>query len=434
VPLALDARVVGFMLAAGVLASMLFGVAPALQSTRTDLCLMVRGELTRGIPAARLRTLLAVSQVTLCVLLVTCAGILLRSAAAITRFDVGFDAGHALVVRITERGRRAALRALASQPDVTHVAAAKSTPMNGILPGLALSAADGGTTALRSWYNGVSPGFFDLLRVPLVEGRSFSEDEARAGSPVAIVSAATARRLWPRQSAVGRLVRVRPETGGRRADLPQAETLRVIGVADDIVSCCVTYGKDPAVVYFPATSSTAGTSLVLGVAGNVNEVRRHVEVALERAAPGAIDELHPLDQYVAGGVYPFRAASWIIAALAALALALTISGIYGVLSYVVSQRTKELGIRLAVGATTAAIARLVIGQSLRVAAFGLATGGVLIAGLGSLIGLRIPFLDLLDVPVYVVSLGIALATAVVGAAVPAWRAMRVDPVASLRRD
>jgi predicted permease len=433
VPLRVDLRVVGFMLVAGLVASMLFGVAPALQSTRAGVALLVQGELTRGVPAARLRTLLAAGQVTLCVVLVTCAGILLRSAAAITRIDLGFKTAHVLLLRIDARARPAALRTLASHPEVTHVAAARSTPMNGLLPSVDLSTEDG-RTALRSWYNGVSPGFFDLLHVPLVEGRPFSEDEARRGGGVAILSAAAARQLWPTEPAIGRMVQVRRDAAGRPVDRPPVETLQVIGVARDIVSCCVTWGKDPAVVYVPVTPATADTSLVFGVSGDVAQAQRDVEATLDRVAPGAIDEIRPLDQSVAGGVYPFRAASWIIAALAALALALTVSGIYGVLSYVVSQRTKELGIRMAVGATTAAIARLVIGQALHVSAYGVAAGGALVTGLGFVIGLRVPFLDLLDVPVYAASLATVLVTALVAAALPAWRAMRVDPVASLRRE
>jgi hypothetical protein len=251
---------------------------------------------------------------------------------------------------------------------------------------------------------------------------------------VVLLSAAAAKQLWPTQPAVGRLVRVRKEAPVGQGGPARVETLRVVGVARDIVSCCVTRGTDPAVVYLPVAPSAADTSLLLGTAGDVAQVRQHVEAALERAAPGAIDELVPLEQYVAGGVYPFRAASWIIAALAALALVLTVSGIYGVLAYVVSQRTKELGIRRAVGATTGAIARLVLGQSLRVSAFGLVAGGALVASLASLIGLRVPFLDLLDAPVYGASVLIVLATALLAAVVPAWRAMRVDPMTSLRRD
>jgi hypothetical protein len=367
------------------------------------------------------------------VLLVTSAGILLRSAAAIVRFDVGFVPGRTLVARIDDRARSTALRTLETEHSVARIAVAQSTPMNGILPGLALAGGEHGTT-IRAWYNHVSPEFFDLLGVRLIEGRTFSEDEARQGSAVAILSAATARRLWPNGTALGRLVRIRAESARQQADLPPVQTLRIVGVTADIVSCCVVYGKDPALVYFPATRDMPRTSLLLETRGDVGLVRQQLESALERAAPGAIDEMHPLDQYVGAGVYPFRAASWIIAALAAVALALTLSGIYGVLSCLVSQRTNELGVRMAVGATAGAVARLVIADALRVAAAGTAAGGALVLVLCALIRSQIPFVTVADPGVYALTISIIVATSVVAAAVPAWRAARLDPVASLRRE
>jgi putative ABC transport system permease protein len=432
-PLTMDVRVVGGMLLAGVVSAVLFGLAPALQATRADVRLMIRGELAQGVPASRLRTWLAAGQVAICVLLVTSAGILLRSAAAITRFDVGFMPGRLIVARLVDRARPAAMRALDTERAVTRIAAAQFTPMNGILPGLALSAEDGGAT-IRAWYNRVSPEYFDLLGVRLTEGRSFSDDEARQGSAVAIVSEATARQLWRGASAVGRSLRIRPESSRQKAGLPAVETLRVVGVAADIVSCCVRYGKDPAIVYFPATPAMQGTSLLLETRGDVSRVRQDLEIALDRAAPGAVDEMHPLDQYVAAGVYPFRAASWIVGALAGLALALTLSGIYGVLSCLVSQRTCELGVRMAVGATTGAIARLVVADALRVVALGGAVGGVLVLSLCTLIGSQVPFVNLADPRVYALTIGIIIGTSMIAAAVPAWRAARLDPVASLRRE
>ncbi len=433
-PLTLDVRVIAGMLLVGIVSSVLFGLAPALQGTRADVRLMMRGELAQGVPASRLRTWLAAGQVAVCVLLVTSAGILLRSAATIARFDLGFVPGRTIVARIDDRARSAALLELGTERSVARIAAAQFTPMNGMLPGLVLSAGDGAAT-MRAWYNRVSPEFFDLLGVRIIEGRSFSDDEARHGSAVAILSAATARQLWPKESALGRLVRIRAESARQKADLPAVETLRVVGVAADIVSCCaVLYGKDPALVYFPATRATPGTALLLEAHGDVGRVRQDLESALDRTVPGAIDEIHPLDQYVAGGVYPFRAASWIVAALAGLALALTLSGIYGVLCCLVSQRTNELGVRMAVGATAGAIARLVVADALRVVAVGAAAGGGLVLLLGTIIGSRIPFVDLADPRVYALTIGIIVATSMVAAAVPAWRAARLDPMASLRRE
>src|SRR5262249_31476164 len=144
-----------------------------------------------------LRMWLAAGQVALCVLLVASSGILLQSAAEITRFDLGFAPGRTLVARIDDRSRPAVLLALGSERSVARIAAARFTPMNGILADLELSAGNQAPT-IRAWYNNVSPEFFDLLCVRLVEGRTFSDDEARHGSAVAILSEATARQLWPK--------------------------------------------------------------------------------------------------------------------------------------------------------------------------------------------------------------------------------------------
>jgi putative ABC transport system permease protein len=143
--------------------------------------------------------------------------------------------------------------------------------------------------------------------------------------------------------------------------------------------------------------------------------------------------LHPLDQYMAGGVYPFRAASWIVAALAGLALALTLSGIYGVLSCLVSQRTTELGVRMAVGATRGR-SPVSCSPTPSVAAVGVAVGGALVLLLDTLIRSRIPFVNVADPRVYALTISLIVATAMIAAAVPAWRAAHLDPVASLRRE
>jgi hypothetical protein len=205
-------------------------------------------------------------------------------------------------------------------------------------------------------------------------------------------------------------------------------------VAKDIVSCCIPYGKDPAIVYFAAPSTTTGTVLLLGVRGNAAEARLRLDTALQLAAPGAVEEIHPLEQYVAGGIYPFRAASWIVAALGALALGLTVSGIYGVLSCLVSQRTKEIGIRMAIGATAADVSRLVLRQSLRLAAAGVVVGGAMALLVGRLIGSKIPFVNAFDPLVYGASVTLILTTAIVAASIPARRAAVIDPILTLRND
>jgi ABC-type antimicrobial peptide transport system permease subunit len=149
-------------------------------------------------------------------------------------------------------------------------------------------------------------------------------------------------------------------------------------------------------------------------------------------APGAILEEHPLDQYRALATYPFRAASWIGCAVAGLALLLTLSGIYGVLSYVVTQRTKEIGIRVALGATTSRVTRLVLEQSIRLAAIGLAIGVGLASTVCKLIASEIPFLVPFDALSFGSGIALVLCAAVGAAWYPSRRAAGIDPIASIR--
>src|SRR6185369_17748023 len=145
-----------------------------------------------------------------------------------------------------------------------------------------------------------------------------------------------------------------------------------------------------ALVYFPATERAAGTPLLARVRGDVETARRTLDVDLNAIFPGAIDEINKLQAFVAGNIYPFRVAYWVSSAIGMLALLLTVSGIYGVLSYVVSQRTKEIGIRMAMGATTRAVTGLVLKQSMRLGVIGTFLGAVFALGVSRILASGLP--------------------------------------------
>jgi hypothetical protein len=216
--------------------------------------------------------------------------------------------------------------------------------------------------------------------------------------------------------------------------LPQYQAVRVVGVARDIISCCVVYGKDPALIYFPVTPRVANTSLVIPVNGNAETVRRKLDAELEASVPGSIEEIHPLDQFLAAGIYPFRAMAWISSLLGGLALLLTLSGIYGVLSYLVTQRTKEIGIRMALGATTGSVTRLVIGQSTRLAAIGISVGTALSLGLARVFAAHLVFMNAFDGLAYGGGVILATAGSLAAAYFPTRRAAHIDPITTLRYD
>jgi ABC-type antimicrobial peptide transport system permease subunit len=142
----------------------------------------------------------------------------------------------------------------------------------------------------------------------------------------------------------------------------------------------------------------------------------------------------PMDQALAMQIYPFRASSWVASALGGLALALSLSGIYGVMSYLVSQRTKEIGIRMALGASMSAVVRIVLSQSMRLAVMGIVIGAALGLGVSRLFASELQNVDTFDAVAYLGSIGVALIAALAAACVPSLRAARVDPMTALRCD
>src|SRR5579872_2146915 len=182
VPLPPDTRVFGFMLIAALVSAVVFGLAPAIQVTRCDVMLAARGEFTSDIRPVRLRNALVIAQITVCVVLLICSGVLLRGADAMRHFDIGFKTHSVIAIEIGEKFRTRIVNRLSSEPGVQAIAAAGSTPLNGMLPAVSISAGEG-QKALRAWYNHVSPEFFRLLEIAILRGRNFSAEEAVSGAP-----------------------------------------------------------------------------------------------------------------------------------------------------------------------------------------------------------------------------------------------------------
>jgi predicted permease len=427
-----DVRVFGFMLIAAFASALLFGLAPAIQSTRADVMLAARGEFTSDARPMRLRNTLVIVQITVCALLLICSGVLIRGESAMRSFDVGFRTHGVIFMDAPAKGRPLILQQLKSDSTIEAIAAAASIPLNGILPPVLISAGVGAKTS-DGWYNFVSPEFFSLLDIPILEGRNFTADEARSGAPVAIISQLTARRLWPQGNALGREIYIRHDD--RRnwgSELPRHPALRVVGVTRNIISCTIPYGPDPPLIYFPAT--TANYSVLIRVNGNVENARLRLDKELSTLAGEDIQDIHSMDQAFALSVYMFRVGSWVGMLLGGLALALTLSGIYGVLSYLVTQRTKEIGIRMALGASVGGVTRLVMTQSMRLAGVGLGLGTAMALGVSRFLASHLVFINTFDLLAYSAGVFLVVAAALGAAYFPSRRAARIDPLTTLRYD
>lgn len=440
-PLQPDIRVFGFMLVAAVFSALLCGLAPAIQATRSNVMQAARGEFTTDFRPARLRNALVIGQVTVSVLLLICAAVLLRANNRMQKLDVGLKTRSVVEMEIQDRLRSKVIQQLASEPIVQSIAAASKLPFAGSLPRVSV-ARDDRSDHGPAGFMYVSPEYFSIFEVPVLLGRNFTSEEASAGAPVAVISQATAQQLWPGRHALGQSFRIhrdpQEEVAHRlaqpRAGGPPYAVVRVIGIARDVVNGYAGDGVDKTCIYFPSTTRAAGNVLFVRVKGDAEVARRKLDTVLTAYIPGAVDDIHAMDEILTAQLYPFRAVYWVASAVGGLALLLTLSGIYGVLAYLVTQRTKEIGIRVALGASTGRAAGLVLQQSLKFAAIGTAIGALLAAGVSRILASQLDMFMFDSIDGVAFGMGAVLVMAACAAYFPSRRAARIEPITTLRYD
>ncbi|HKR30170.1 MAG TPA: ADOP family duplicated permease [Terriglobales bacterium] len=443
IPLHADVRVLAFMVSAGVAVAIVFGLAPALQVTRTNVLQACRGEFTTDHRPARLRNLLVVAQVTACVVLLSSSMMLLRSAREISQMETGLNPHGILSILYSEKHVSELLSYLRTNPLVETIVAAQSSPLNGP-PHNAITAltANGKSQAARC--NLVSPDFFSVLDIPILRGRTFTPEEANAQSPVVLVSSSTATRLWPNRDPIGQIVKIAPDANN--PTMRQYDKARVMGVVGDIMTGPLDGAKEMTMLYFPIrdafalhgleSASAAGSNkyILVKVQGDDLLALQMLDSDLARTIPGAVVQIARLQDMWSVPVYPFRAAGWVAGMLAGLALWLSISGVYGVLSYLVAQRSKEIGIRLALGASSGSVASLVLKQSAKLVLLGVATGTVIAVLFSRFVAfqLKVHPIKGFDGQAYLLAIAVVIFAAALAACVPTRRALSVDPVEILR--
>ena len=367
-----DVRVFAFSVAAGLSSAVLFGLAPALQATRISVARAFAGELVLHLHPTRLRGALVVAQVAASVLLLICGGILIRSTARLANMQTGVNARGVLYLQIREKSRAQILAALETSPIVQRIAATSPpVPFYGRPPGTSVTSS-GRPETLQASYRSVSPNYFAILDVPLKEGRTFSRAEAASGGSVWIVSETAARRLWPGRSAVGQLLRLHATHQRSQGGQPVSPVVvEIVGTVGDVATGYSNYEASRTTVYLPTSEQRPGNELLVRVGGNV-DAARELEAVLITMDGRAVERLDRLEDFEAFRAYPFRVAYWMSSAIGGLALLLTLSGVYGVLSCLVSMRLKEIGIRMALGDTARGTAITVLVQSMRLSAIGIA--------------------------------------------------------------
>jgi hypothetical protein len=406
--------------AAAVAAAVLFGLAPAIRATSTAAIQPGR--------RPRYRTVLVVGQVATCVVLLVTAGLLLGGAGRIRKLDALLSTHNTIQLDVQEKFREPVLGRLASEPLIYQLAAARSAPVER-KDTAAIQADDGMSLNIAS--NAVSPDYFSVFEIPILRGRNFTAEEARSGAAAAVISQTAARRLWPNREAVGRSLRISARGTG------PSHTVTVIGIARDEISRWLANGEDTSLVYLPTTAHAVGIQLFAGVRGPVETARWTMDAHLTALDPNALKQIQKLqirDWVAEDAYYTYRVAYWVSGAIGLLALLLTLSGIYGVLSYVISQRTKEIGIRIAMGATSGAVTRLILRQSMRLAVAGAAIGGMLALALSRVLAAFLVTIDSFAIGAYATGVALVLAACAAAAYFPSRRAARIDPLRTLRYD
>jgi predicted permease len=441
--LELDRGVLLFALLLSIATGVLFGLWPALRASSASPIesLTARGLEAPGRRRFAARDALVVAQVAGSLVLLIGAGLLLRSLANAKALDPGFDPNGVLVLSVDlgsagydeARGARfyAELRErLERVPGVEAASVASALPLSlgGERRGLRVIGYEPGPGEDMEVHSSiVGPGYFETMRTPLVRGRGFEAGDTSGAPGVVVVNEAFVRRYWPGRDGLGeRLV-----SGDRRGEI----SLEVIGVARD--GKYTSLGEDPTpFVFYPHRQlHRPEMSVVVRAQGDplalVPAVRREL-AALDGSLP--VYDVRTLVAHLGTALFPARAAATLLGLTGALALLLAAVGLYGVLSYAVSLRTREIGLRVALGAERVDVAALVVGRGLRLAGAGVTIGLALAFGVTRFLAFLLYGTSPLDPLTFAAVPALLLSVAVLAAWEPARRALRVDPAVCLREE
>jgi len=441
-----DKRVLGFTFLISLLAGVISGIMPALQASDPDLndSLKEGGrEPMSGPRRTRMRGLLVISESALALVLLIGAFLMMISFMRLLKVNPGFDPANVLTVQLHLAGleypdankmaplNQQVLQRIEALPQVIAAGTVNNLPLSG--SGVSISFRPQGDSAPLSEqspsadYRIISPNYFRAMGIPLLKGREFTEQDTAGAMPVVIINETLARRFWPDSDPIGQQI----WTGGTRQT--SHNSVAIIGVVADIrhwrlndkagAQMYVPYQQNPGTEMFLAIRSTSDPNLLIPA------VRNEI-FAIDKDQP--LGRIRTMEQVLGESIAPYRLFILLLGFFADLALVLAAVGIYGVISYSVTQRMHEMGVRVALGAQTGNILRLVIGQGMSLVLIGLGTGLVGAFALTRVLSNLLYGVSASD-PAYFAGASLLLAgVALIACYIPARRATKVDPMVALR--
>ncbi len=441
-----DGTVITFALAAAALAAMLFGLVPALESTRVDIARAVKDAQGHDPRRARLQNTFVVTQISLSLALLTTAGLFLRSMYKARAVDIGFEASSQVLAlsfdlglqRYSDDRANAFIASLDQRargmPGVEHVSFTDVAPLGnryiagGIIVEGQRDTSGGAERQAQDMIVGqssVRPQYFQVLGMKLVRGRDFTTRDDRTGPSVIIISDRTARDLWPNQDPLGKRVSLQGESG---------PYLTVVGVVSDVMLGGPTE-SNRAIVYVPQLQypGTKALTMLVRTSGEPGPLavglRREIQ-AMDPNLP--LWDMRTLEEHKQLKLADRMNGAMILGAFGGLALLLASIGVYGVMAFSVIQRTKEIGIRIALGARRHDVISLFVGRGMRVTLIGITIGVALSLGVSRLLQGLLFGLSPTDAGTFMGVAALLTVVALLACWIPARRAARVDPMQALR--
>jgi len=446
-----DYRVFSFVLLVSLLAGIAAGLVPALQSSRPNLSGALKNEgSTFGaqLSQSRLRNALIITQIAVCLTLLIAAGLLTRNLQKLQTIETGLVTKNTFTLNLIAQGAEPSranelynrlaerLRAL---PGVKSVARTQRPPFTGrqTTPITIARQQQLANHSLQANYNFVSANYFQTFGLRITRGRGFSAQEEQANAPVVVINESTARRFWPQENPIGQHIGIgaaaQQATTDGTTNFPQYE---IIGLTNDTRQGVV-WRPDETWLYLPMPTarpdaSNAGQHLIVGTESDVRAVMRASQKEAAALDPGLFVLIRLVDDALDTQMIPFQDIALLAGALGLLALAMASIGLYGVMAFIISQRTREIGIRMALGAQRRDVITLFLRQGGKLIAIGVLIGLAGGAAISSLLAIALVDISQFDPLAFGVAAAFMIGVALLACWLPARRATKVDPLIALR--